>query len=75
MMYALVSRDLTVCFSWLVVAGRQFGDYLDIRIPGVWVRVIRCDDAGFTMDIFPFTATVEWVPEPPPHVIVKTINS
>lgn len=70
-----MSRDLTVCFSWLVVAGRQFGDYLDIRIPGVWVRVIRCDDAGFTMDIFPFTATVEWVPEPPPHVIVKTINS
>jgi hypothetical protein len=57
-----------------VVAGRQFGDYLDIRLPGVWVRVIRRDDAGFTMDIFPFIATVEWAPEPTPYVIVKTIN-
>lgn len=66
-------RDLAVHFTWPVV-GCQFGDYLDIRLPGVWVRVIRRDDTGFTMDIFPFIATVEWAPEPTSYVIVKTIN-
>jgi hypothetical protein len=59
-MNILMSSDLAVH-----LAGRQFGDYLDIRLPGVWVRVIRRDDAGFTMDIFPFTVTAS---EPPLHM-------